>query len=152
MTAIDASGDIPMAHGAEDSGERGFIFRHWRGLGAGALALALASGGAFAGISYENRRNSSEMAQTDREKAVALALTGAGFPNVVSVEEKDGRMIAGLTDEGCEKPLSFYVEGPNKDNEVRVVMPQEDVEGNRYGTASAMDGEQATLVLQDLCS
>jgi len=152
MTAIGAESAFDIPKGAEDDSKGNFLTRHWRGIGAAGLALALLGGSAYGGTEYQARRDQDRIAQVNREKAVALALTAAGFPNVVSVEEKDGRMVAGLTDENCEEPVSFLVEGPNDEGGVRVVMPQRDVEGKEYSTATAMNGAQATEVLRDICS
>jgi len=152
MTAIGAESAFDIPQGAEEESKGNFITRHWRGLGATGLALALLGGAAYAGTEFQAGRDKNQIAQITREKAVALALTAAGFPNVVSVEEKDGRMVAGLTDENCDEPVSFLVEGPNEEGGVRVVMPQRDVEGKEYGTATAMNGAQATEVLRDICS
>lgn len=152
MTAIGAESAFEVPKGAEADGNGNFLIRHWKGIGATSLALALLGGAAYAGTEYQAGRDRSQIAQVNREKSVALALTAAGFPNVVSVEEKDGRMVAGLTDENCDEPVSFLVEGPNDEGAVRVVMPQRDVEGKEYGTATAMNGTQATEVLRDICS
>jgi hypothetical protein len=152
MSSIDASVGFDIPKDIESDGNGNFLARHWKGLTGLVGSIALLGGAVYVGTEIQARRDKAEIAQAMREKDTALALTAAGFGNVVSVTTEANQMVAELTSDACDDPVAFVVEGPNDEGGIRVVLPQRDVRGEVYDTATAMNGEQAQELMADLCN